>query len=57
MSDRVRSRMRLPLIVLWLTILWVTLWADISLGNIVGGSALVGLVYWFVYLRRQPKTD
>jgi multicomponent Na+:H+ antiporter subunit E len=34
--------MRLPLIVLWLTILWVTLWADISFGNIVGGL-LVGL--------------
>ena len=25
--------------------------APSTLGNIVGGAALVGLVYWFVYLR------
>jgi len=24
----------------------------VTLGNIVGGGLLVGLVYWFVYLRR-----
>jgi formate/nitrite transporter len=24
-------------------------------GNIVGGAVLVGLVYWFVYLRRRPE--
>jgi multicomponent Na+:H+ antiporter subunit E len=42
MSDRTKATMRLPLVVLWLTILWVALWADISFGNIVGGL-LVGL--------------
>jgi formate/nitrite transporter len=26
----------------------------VTAGNIVGGGALVGLVYWFVYLRRPP---
>lgn len=26
----------------------------VTLGNIVGGAVLVGLVYWFVYLRRRP---
>ncbi len=26
----------------------------VTLGNLVGGSVLVGLVYWFVYLRRAP---
>ena len=26
-----------------------------TLGNLVGGSLLVGLVYWFVYLRPAPK--
>lgn len=26
----------------------------VTLGNLVGGSVLVGLVYWFVYLRARP---
>lgn len=26
----------------------------VTLGNIVGGALLVGLVYWFVYLRHRP---
>jgi formate/nitrite transporter len=26
----------------------------VTLGNIIGGAGLVGLVYWFVYLRRAP---
>jgi formate/nitrite transporter len=26
----------------------------VTLGNIVGGAVLVGAVYWFVYLRKQP---
>jgi formate/nitrite transporter FocA (FNT family) len=25
----------------------------VTIGNIVGGAVLVGLVYWFVYLRGQ----
>jgi formate/nitrite transporter FocA (FNT family) len=24
-----------------------------TLGNVVGGGLLVGLVYWFIYLRKQ----
>jgi formate transporter len=27
--------------------------APVTLGNIVGGAVLVGIVYWFVYLRRR----
>lgn len=27
----------------------------VTLGNIIGGSLLVGLVYWFVYLRGQDR--
>ncbi len=27
----------------------------VTIGNIVGGGALVGGVYWFIYLRRRPK--
>ena len=26
-----------------------------TVGNLVGGSLLVGVVYWFVYLRRRPE--
>lgn len=25
----------------------------VTIGNIIGGGVLVGLVYWFVYLRRR----
>jgi formate transporter FocA len=25
----------------------------VTLGNIIGGSAMVGLVYWFIYIRRR----
>lgn len=25
----------------------------VTLGNIIGGAVLVGLVYWFAYLRTQ----
>ena len=28
----------------------------VTIGNIVGGSVLVGLVYWFVYLRPAPTS-
>lgn len=28
----------------------------VTLGNVVGGALLVGLVYWFVYLRGRPAT-
>jgi formate/nitrite transporter len=26
----------------------------VTLGNVVGGALMVGIVYWFVYLRRKP---
>lgn len=28
----------------------------VTIGNVLGGAVLVGLVYWFVYLRRRPDT-
>lgn len=34
--------------------LWNNL-LPVTLGNIVGGGLLVGLVYWFVYLRRKKE--
>jgi formate transporter len=34
---------------------WTAMWRDnllpVTLGNVIGGAGLVGLVYWFVYLR------
>ena len=29
----------------------------VTLGNIIGGAVLVGLVYWFVYLRHRPPAS
>jgi len=26
----------------------------VTIGNVIGGGALVGAVYWFIYLRRRP---
>ena len=38
-----------------LTVPWIVHnLAAVTLGNIVGGSGLVGLVYWFIHLRQQP---
>lgn len=31
--------------------------APVTLGNIVGGALLVGLTYWFVYLRQAPTGE
>jgi formate transporter len=28
-----------------------------TVGNLVGGSLMVGAVYWFVYLRGRGQTD
>ena len=39
-----RSWMRIPGIVLWLTTLWVALWGELSWGNVLGGVAIALLV-------------
>ena len=39
-----RSWMRIPGILLWLTILWVALWGEISWGNVLGGIAIALVV-------------
>jgi multicomponent Na+:H+ antiporter subunit E len=33
-----RASIQLPVLVLWLTTLWVALWADLTIGNVVGGA-------------------
>ena len=40
-----KRRLGIPSLVLWLTVLWVALWGDVSPGNIVGGLAVaIGVV-------------
>jgi len=39
----------------WKNFIFVNL-LPVTIGNIVGGSLLVGLVYWFVYIRRARKS-
>jgi formate transporter len=37
---------------------WTGLWRNlvgVTLGNTLGGSVMVGLVYWFIYLRRASR--
>lgn len=29
--------------------------AAVTLGNVIGGGVLVGLIYWFIYLRGEPR--
>jgi CheY-like chemotaxis protein len=29
----------------------------VTIGNIIGGAGMVGLVYWFIYLRPQKKVE
>jgi formate/nitrite transporter FocA (FNT family) len=31
--------------------------APVTLGNIVGGGFFVGVIYWYLYLMKQAKTD
>jgi formate transporter len=38
----------------WGRFLWANL-LPVTIGNVVGGALLVGAVYWFVYLRPQPR--
>jgi formate transporter len=37
----------------WVGFIWHNL-LPVTLGNLVGGGALVAAVYWFIYLRRRP---
>ncbi|MEW5914739.1 MAG: formate transporter FocA [Thermodesulfobacteriota bacterium] len=37
----------------WGRFLWGNL-LPVTLGNILGGSGMVGLVYWFIYIRKRP---
>jgi len=43
-----RYRSLQPLVVLWLAVVWVALWGDLSVGNVLGG-VLVGTVVCLVF--------
>jgi len=43
-----RLALRLPAVLLGLTVLWVALWDDISAANVVGGLLVAILVVWVV---------
>jgi multicomponent Na+:H+ antiporter subunit E len=40
------SAVRGLLITLWLTVLWLALWADVSVANVLAGVAVSGVVLW-----------
>jgi multicomponent Na+:H+ antiporter subunit E len=40
----VTRRVRLPAVVVWLTLLWVLLWGDVSAANVLGGLAVAVVV-------------
>ncbi|GAB2692860.1 Na+/H+ antiporter subunit E [Thalassiella azotivora] len=43
--------------VLWITAVWLALWGDLSVGNVLGGVAVAVLLLWAVRLpeRRAPR--
>ncbi len=47
-----RAAMRIPSIMLWLTVLWVMLWGDLSWANVLGGIAVGAAVVLFARLER-----
>ncbi|MGB3736319.1 MAG: Na+/H+ antiporter subunit E [Ilumatobacter sp.] len=45
-----RTSLRLPMLILWLTILWVLLWGDVSAANVLGGFVVAIAVVLFARL-------
>ena len=48
---------RLPLLVIWLTVLWVLLWGDFSVGNVVTGVFIGSLILAGARLARNRAID
>lgn len=48
---------RLPLLVIWLTILWVLLWGDVTWGNAITGAFFGSLILAGARLSRQRAVD
>lgn len=45
-----KASLRLPMLILWLTTLWVLLWGHVSVANVVGGVAVAIVVILFARL-------
>lgn len=43
-----------PSAVVWLTVVWVLLWGDLSLANVLAGAVVATAVTWFLPLPRVP---
>ena len=39
----------------WSAFMWGNL-VPVTIGNVIGGALMVGAVYWFVYLRKSPRS-
>ncbi len=39
-----RTKLRIPAIMSWLTVLWIMLWGDLSWANVLGGVLIAGVV-------------
>ena len=48
-----RAALRVPAIVVWLTALWVALWADLSWANVISGLLVASLVVLITRLDRE----
>jgi multicomponent Na+:H+ antiporter subunit E len=46
--------MRLPLLALWLTVLWVALWGELSAANVLGGLLVAAAAIWLLPMPGQP---
>ncbi|MFG2074318.1 multicomponent Na+:H+ antiporter subunit E [Nonomuraea maritima] len=53
-APRLLGRQVPLMMVAWLTLVWVTLWGDLSVGNVLGGLATAIVVTW---LLPMPVTD
>ena len=45
-----KASLRLPMLITWLTTLWVLLWGDVSFANVLGGVAVAIVVVMFARL-------
>lgn len=52
MRRAMRSALWTPSIMLWLTVLWVMLWGEVSWANVLGGLAVAGGVVLFARLEK-----
>ncbi len=45
-----RAALHVPMMVAWLTLLWVLLWGQVTIANVLGGMAVAAAVVLFARL-------